>query len=142
MAKQYGFKSAFGCCYKKSSECLFAMELQKSSYSNLYYLNLNTYIQGVFSKEYVVHKDYLKKDMGNIFNRQPPQYSSIFDLETEMSDEERLEKLDICFNEFIIPYSERNLSVSGVRELARFNELMLLSTVKNELDRLYPEYDL
>lgn len=139
MAKQYGFKTAFGCCYKESSECLFVMELQKSNYSNLFYLNLKTYVQGVFGKEYLVHKDYLKKYMGNIFNRLTLQYSSIFDLESEMSDENRLEKLDICFYEFIIPYSEKNLSVSGIRELSKSNELKLISTVKDELDRLYPE---
>lgn len=139
IAKQYGFKTAFGCCYKESSECLFVMELQKSNYSNLYYLNLKTYVQGVFSKGYVVHKDYLKKYMGNVFNRLTPQYSSIFDMESEMSDEARLEKLNACFNEFIIPYSEKNLSVSGIRELSKSNDLKLTSTVKDELDRLYPE---
>lgn len=141
IAKQYGFKTAFGCCYKESSECLFVMELQKSNYSNLYYLNLKTYIQGTFGQKYIVHKDYLKKDMGNVFNRQPSQYSSIFDLETEMSDEDRFENLNVCFNDFIIPYSEKNLSVSGVRELAKSNELKLISTVKDELDRLYPEQE-
>ena len=139
IAKQYSFKTAFGCCYKESSECLFVLELQKSNYSNLYYLNLKTYIKGVFGKEYVVHKDYLKKDMGNVFNRQPPQYSSIFDLEVEMSDEKRLELLNTFFYDFIIPYSEKNLSVLRIRELAKTKEILLLPAVKKELDRLYPE---
>ena len=89
-AKKYGFRTAFGCCYKESSECLFVLELQKSNYSNLYYLNLKTYIQGVFGIRYTIHKDYLKKDMGDIFNRQPPEYSSIFDLEVDTPNEKRI----------------------------------------------------
>ena len=100
---------------------------------------MQNFAEHTFGQKYIVHKDYLKKDMGNVFNRQPPQYSSIFDLETEMSDEDRFENLNVCFNDFIIPYSEKNLSVSGVRELAKSNELKLISTVKDELDRLYPE---
>ena len=30
MAKKYGFKTAYGCCYKESAECLFVLELQRS----------------------------------------------------------------------------------------------------------------
>ena len=128
IAKQYGFRTAFGCCYKESSECLLVLELQKSNYSNLFYLNLKTYIQGVFGKKY----------MGNVFNRPPSEYSSIFDLENNMSDEKRLRMLHAFFNEFIVPYSEKNLSVAGIRELANTEEILLISTIEEELNRLYP----
>ena len=56
MAKQYGFKTAYGCCYKESAECLFVLELQRSYYSKLYYLNMKTYIQGAFGREYAFCK--------------------------------------------------------------------------------------
>ena len=42
------------------------------------------------------------------------------------------------FDDFVIPYEEKALSVSGVRELADEGRIFLLSTVKDELDRLYP----
>ena len=113
----------------------------KSYYSNLYYLNLKTFVQGVFDKEYIVHKDYLKKDMGDVFARQPSQYSFIFDLKTDISDENRVEMLNVFFNDFIIPYSEKNMSVLGLRELAKAKEILLLPAVKDELDRLYPLFD-
>lgn len=138
IAKQYGFRTAFGCCYKESSECLLVLELQKSNYSNLFYLNLKTYIQGVFGKKYTPCKECLKKYMGNVFNRPPSEYSSIFDLENNMSDEKRLRMLHAFFNEFIVPYSEKNLSVAGIRELANTEEILLISTIEEELNRLYP----
>lgn len=137
MAKQYGFKTAYGCCYKESAECLFVLELQRSYYSKLYYLNMRTYIQGVFGREYAFHKN-LKRDMGDVYNRPPKSYHPIFDLEEEMTDESRLVLLDACFNDFIIPYSEKNLSVSGIRECAASRVLLLLPAVRDEIDRLYP----
>ena len=138
-AKKYGFRTAFGCCYKESSECLFVLELQKSNYSNLYYLNLKTYIQGVFGIRHTIHKDYLKKDMGDIFNRQPPEYSSIFDLEVDTPNEKRIKMLNAFFDDFIVPYSEKNLSISGIRELVESKKILLTSAIEDELNRLYPK---
>lgn len=139
IAKQHGFKTAFGCCYKENSECIFVLELQKSNFGDYYELNMKTYIQGVFGQKYTINKDCFKKDIGDISNRPPRHFFSIFDLEAEISDKDRLEMLDAFFNHFVIPYSEKNLSVSGIRELAKAEEILLISTVKNELDKLYPE---
>jgi hypothetical protein len=80
----------------------------------------------------------LKRDMGDVYNRPPNSYLPIFDLEEELTDESRLVLLDACFNDFIIPYSEKNLSVSGIRECAASGELLLLPAVRDEIDRLYP----
>ena len=79
--------------------------------------------------------------MGDVFARQPSQYSFIFDLKTDISDENRVEMLNVFFNDFIIPYSEKNMSVLGLRELAKAKEILLLPAVKDELDRLYPLFD-
>ena len=80
----------------------------------------------------------LKRDMGDVYNHPPNFYLPIFDLEEELTDESRLVLLDACFNDFIIPYSEKNLSVSGIRECAASGELLLLPAVRDEIDRLYP----
>ena len=76
--------------------------------------------------------------MGDVYNRPPNSYLPIFDLEEELTDESRLVLLDACFNNFIIPYSEKNLSVSGIRECAASEVLLLLPAVRDEIDRLYP----
>lgn len=138
MAKSYGFKSAFGGCYKESSECIFVLQLQKSNFGDYYELNIKTYIQGTFGKKYVPDKDTIKKYMGNVFDRQPKEYCSLFDFDIAMSDEDRMQTLKKFFDDFVIPYEEKALSVSGVRELADEGRIFLLSTVKDELDRLYP----
>ena len=80
----------------------------------------------------------LKRDMGDVYNRPPNSYLPIFDLEEELTDESRLVLLDACFNDFIIPYSEKNLSVSSIRECAASEVLLLLPAVRDEIDRLYP----
>ena len=139
MAKSYGFKSAFGGCYKESSECIFVLLLQKSYYGNLYYLNVKTYIQGVFGKKYIPDKGTMKKYMGNIFNRQPSEYNFLFDLEFAMSDEDRIQTLKKFFDDFVVPYEAKALSVSGIRELAQEKRILLISNVKDEMDRLYPQ---
>ena len=139
MAKSYGFKSAFGGCYKESSECIFVLELQKSYYGNQYYLNVKIYIQGVFGKKYIPDKGTLKKYMGNIFNRQPSEYNFLFDLEFAMSDEDRIQTLKKFFDDFVVPYEAKALSVSGIRELAQEKRILLISNVKDEMDRLYPQ---
>lgn len=42
------------------------------------------------------------------------------------------------FDEFVVPYEEKALSVSSVREMAEEGRIFLISTVRDELDRLYP----
>lgn len=42
------------------------------------------------------------------------------------------------FDEFVVPYEKKALSVSGVREMAEEGRIFLISTVRDELDRLYP----
>lgn len=76
--------------------------------------------------------------MGDIFNRQPKEYRPLFDFDTAMSDEARMLMLKKFFDEFVVPYEEKALSVSGVREMAEEGRIFLISTVRDELDRLYP----
>lgn len=138
VAKSYGFKSAFGGCYKESSECIFVFELQKSHFGDYYELNIKIYVQGTFGNRYRPDKDTIKKRMGNVFNRQPKEYRLLFDFDIAMSDEARMQMLKKFFDEFVVPYEEKALSVSGVREMAEEGRIFLISTVRDELDRLYP----
>lgn len=139
VAKSYGFQSAFGCCYKTSPECIFVLELQKSYFGDYYLLNVKTFIQGCFGQKHVIAKDCIKKYMGDVFNRQPPQYFPIFNFDIDIPDEKRMEMLTEFFDDFVVPYSEKNLTISGIRELGKKGKLLLLDSVEKELNRLYPE---
>ena len=47
IAKSNGFKFLYGGWYKESDDCIVVLELQRSNYSVLYYLNIKIYIRGV-----------------------------------------------------------------------------------------------
>ena len=139
MGKNYGFSTAYGTCYMESTECMFVLELQKSNYSNLYYLNMKFYIQGCFGLIYKKNKDTLKNDYGSEYTRPPKKYLDIFDLDVAISDRERIEKMNDMFNEFIVQYSKNALSLEGIKKLVNENKLEFLPIQVEELNRLIAE---
>jgi len=136
MGKIYGFKPAYGIFYIESTECLFVLELQKSNFSNLYYLNMKIFIQGYFGRTYSKDKETLKKHYGSVYTRLPDIYLYIFDLESDIPDTKRVEKMDNLFKEFIVPFSKKALFLRGIKELINENKLDLIPTELEELERL------
>jgi hypothetical protein len=133
VAKSNGFESAFGGWFKDSAESIVVLDLQKSNFGDYYEMNIKIFIQGMFGNSYSRSKDLVKRDIGNIFTRQPPEYKSVFDFDEPMDDEKRKEKLEQLFSKFIVPFSDKALSTSGIRELAEKGEITLLPAVKEEL---------
>lgn len=68
--------------------------------------------------------------------RQPPEYRSIFNFDESMSDDIRKTRLEQLFIEFIVPFTDRALSISGILELEKRNEIHLTSAVQSEIERL------
>ena len=128
-----GFESAFGGWFKDSAESIVVLDLQKSSFGNYYEMNIKIYIQGIFGNRYFRNKDLVKKDTGDIFRRQPLEYKSVFDFDESMDDDKRKEKLEKLFSEFIVPFTDKILSKSGIKKLAEKGEITLLPAVKEEL---------
>ena len=133
IAKSNGFESAFGGWIKDSIDCIVVLDLQKSNYGDYYEMNLKVYIQGVFGISYTRNKDLVKKDTGDIFRRQPAEYKALFDFDESMVDDKRKEKLEELFSDFIMPFTEKVLSKSGIRQLAETREIFLLPAIKAEL---------
>jgi len=133
IAKKSGFEPAFGGCFKESTECIICLILQKSRFSNYYYLNIKIYINGLFGNRYSKNKR-LMNDTGDVFRRQPKEYELIFDLETPMEENERKQKLESFFGEFLVPFTNKALTRLGIKELAQNNEIALLPAVKKELN--------
>lgn len=136
IANEFGFESAFDGWFKESEECIMALGLQKSGYGNYYYLNIKIYIQGVFGKNYIKSKDLVKKNVGNIFRRQPKEYQAALNLEDSIGDDKRKQELQKLFSNFLVPFSEKALTKSGIRTLFESGEISLLPAVKEELVRL------
>lgn len=136
IAVKSGFESAFGGWFKESNECIAVLGLQKSNFGNNYYLNIKTYIQGIFGISYLKNSDLVKKDMGDILMRQPKDYDLIFDMDSLIDDNERKQKLEELFVDFVIPYSDKTLSLAGINELAKNEKIPLYPAVKKELERM------
>ncbi|WP_228450865.1 DUF4304 domain-containing protein [Chryseolinea soli] len=130
VAKESGFESAFGGWWKESSETIVVLDLQKSNFNNLYYLNIKIYVQGISGKRYTRSKNLVKKDVGDIFRRQPPAYSSVLDIDPAENDSMRKDKLEKMFLEFLVPFADKALSKSGIVELAEKAEIYLPPAVK------------
>lgn len=133
-AKSNGFESAFGGWFKESTESIVVLDLQKSNFGDYYEMNIKIYIQGIFGNSYTRNKDLVKKDTGDVFRRQPPEYKSVFDFDEPMDDVGRKESLGKLFSEFIVPFTDKALSKSGIKDLAEKREITLLPAVKEELE--------
>jgi hypothetical protein len=133
IAKKNGFESNFSGWFKESNECIVVLDLQKSDYSNIYYLNIRIYIQGIFGNYYSKNKNLVKNDTGDIFRRQPKEYNDAFDLELAMDVDKRKELLEKLFSDFLNPFSEKVLEKANFKKLEQNNEIYLLPAVKKEL---------
>ncbi len=134
-SKKNDFESAFGGWFKESSESIVALFLQKSNFGNNYYLNIKVFVQGSFGIYYQKTKD-LKFATSDILRRQPNEYNDVFDLEVPLDDAFREEKLEELFVSFVVPFTNKALSRKQILDLEETNELVLLSSVKEELEKL------
>ena len=80
--------------------------------------------------------DLAKKYRGNCFGRQPSEYNDIFDLEEDMEDEYRKERLEYFFKNFLAPLLPKLLSLSDLSKLPEYGDIFIPSAVKNEILRL------
>jgi len=135
IAKENGFEKAFGSWFKESKECILVLELQKSNFGDYYEMNVKVFIQGAFGNKYFKNKDLAKKDMGDVFTRQPKEMRNVFIFDdVQMTDEERISNTKKLFNEFIVPFTNKALLRSGIKELAEEGKIILLPAVKKELE--------
>ncbi|MDO5665162.1 MAG: DUF4304 domain-containing protein [Bacteroidia bacterium] len=136
IANSNSFESAFGGWFKESTESIIVLNLQKSNFGDYYEMNIKIYIQGMFGNNYSKSKNLVKSDIGDVFRREPTEYKSVFDLEELMNDEKRKERVEQLFSEFIVPFTDKALSKSGIGKLAEKGEIFLLPAVKEELAEL------
>jgi len=137
VARKNGFEKAFGGWFKESQECLLVLDLQKSNFGDYYEMNVKIFVQGVFGSHYVKSKNLVKKDIGDIFTRQPNEMKNvlIFD-DVQMTDVERIVNTEKLFDEFIVPFAQKAMSITGIKELAAQGIITILPAVEQEIQRL------
>jgi hypothetical protein len=135
LAKKKDFEFAFNGWFKQSEECIFTMELIRSNFGRYYMIDLKIYVQGTFGNRYVKDK-ILLRNVGDFSTRTPKQFDAALDLEQQMEDVERTQSLESLFQDFVVPFSEKALTMHGIEELVKNEELYLLPAVKEELEKL------
>ncbi|UCA62269.1 DUF4304 domain-containing protein (plasmid) [Chryseobacterium rhizoplanae] len=133
IAKENNFLQAFGGWYKESPECIAILELQKSKYGNFYILNIKIFIQGSFDTLYSPTKELIKSPMGDIGKQ---IIDDVLSFDKDIPDELRKERLKELFSNNIIPFVNKLMTKANIIDLESKGEIMLLSSVKKELEKL------
>ena len=133
VAKANGFLKIFGGWYKESEECIAILELQKSNFGNYYQLNIKIFIQGIFDRTYPPSKDLIKSSIGHVNSNETKEYKNVLDFDEPLDDNLRTERLEELFKNHIVPFTNKTLTKSGIKELADQEKIFLLPAVKKEL---------
>lgn len=133
ITKSIGLETKFGGFVKETEEVIIVLSFQKSNYSSQVYLNIKLYVQGIFGKKYQLSREMVVNDVGDVFRRAPKDYDQIFDLGSDLPDNERIEYLKKFIDEFLSGYIRQASTVKGIILLAEQGELYLLPVVKRAL---------
>ena len=137
LAKQYGFKAISNNWFRESDECIVGINLQKSYYCNLYYLNINIFVHGIFGNHDIKEKDLMIKGTNSFSERSPKEYDDVFSLEMQMDDKERTQRLESFFAEYLGPLVEKALTRNGIKELVHANQISVFPSAKEELNEKF-----
>lgn len=113
VAVSRGFHYAGGFWYIESEECIITLDLQKSNYSDFYYLNIETFVHGLFGEHYVKNKALLRK-VGAVSLAPPGGYNKFFDLENLIDSDVRKRGFESVFDNYILPFTIHGLSRKGI----------------------------
>ncbi|MFZ1677679.1 MAG: DUF4304 domain-containing protein [Saprospiraceae bacterium] len=111
LLKGQGYKKKGNVWKKETSELLKMIELQKSNFRNLYYLNFGFNFNNL---DYSEVRSHIVNRLGG---RNPEENTFIdvtLDLENDMSDEKRKLSIQKLLNEILIPQIEQINSESDV----------------------------
>lgn len=133
LIQSIGFKSVFSGWIKESEESIVVLDFQKSNHANQLQLNIKIFVHGIFEKKLVKNKNLVKNDLGDIFRREPIEYSDLFDFSKAMEDSTRMDKLKLFFDKFLIPFTENALIKSGILTLSERGDVFLLPAIKKEI---------
>ena len=131
--------------WSREDECITAIQLQKSNWSKLFYVNILVYTRGAFGwnvSDLTEAMALWERGRGGgaaiADRRLPSEFNPACDLQSSLSDEERRKQLSDAVA-FLDIFSKRAKSRSGVRLLAEDELLFLTPPALAELDRLDAE---
>ena len=116
IAKKYGFAFRHGAWFMEFPEVINVLDVYKSYYSTLYYLNVKQYIQGAFGRQHEISKE-LVQYPGHTFSSQPRELQQYLDFNQEISLTERIDAIDNYFERSLMPYIIKTQTKGGIIKL-------------------------
>ena len=138
IARRYGFKTIYGGWYKESEDTMVIIHLLHSYYSRLYYFDFKINIRGVFGRNSISKVD-VQSSVANIEISSPVEYWDLFNLETELDADTRRVMLEKLFETYVVPLTNKALSLEGIEELVNAGKISIEPVVKEELDKKLQE---
>src|SRR5262245_40815130 len=111
LATQGGFSKTKSAWFRVTPETIVGLDLQRSGYSRLYFLNLKVWVQSLWDDRYSASD--LIGETGHIFRREPREFSDALDLENEFPPGIREARIEELFRTFVVPLSRQLGSREG-----------------------------
>jgi len=124
---RHGFRKKSNTWYAYEGDIIKVIYLQKSSYSNLYYVNLSIYFQAIqyatMPKESECH---LRTRLDNELVGYDKEYDYLFDLGKQHVDNDSYkEALNSCVENVILPQLDLIKTKEGFQQIIERNPVML-----------------
>jgi hypothetical protein len=132
-----GFRKKGNSWYKASDATILVANLQRSSFSDAYYVNLGVWVKSMgdtdFPKE---HQCHIRQRLCSLCDT---PCKPLFDAEDRsMTDDERMAKIEALILEYAIPFLNDCSSTDGILRLFESNRLrgaMIRKDVRSKLAR-------
>jgi len=132
--KKIGFQKLKTAFFKESDDTLVFLVPRKSGYSNLYYLRLKVELKPI---EYnFVFSEYIRHDVADILMSIDTDMRELFDLENDLVDSERIEKMEEFFKGKVDTLVSIMLSKEKIINLSQNDDLFILPNTKTKLGLL------
>jgi hypothetical protein len=112
------FEKKSGSWYGRSDEVIAVSNLQKSQYGPRYYFNQGFFLRQLDEELYPKpNKCHVQLRLDGLIPAAEERIAELFDLEREMSDDQRMRELRVLLDEELLPVIERGSTVDGLRSM-------------------------
>jgi hypothetical protein len=114
VAKAAGFTRKGGSWYRRNDDLVEVLNLQKSNYSNKYYLNYAIWVSGVSVVAFPpAHQCHIQTRADEVIGS---EVDHLLDLEAEVPGPERVLALGTLLRERLVPFMEECRTLDGLRK--------------------------
>ena len=130
-ARKLNFEKLKTAFVRESDDALVFLIPRKSGYSNLYYLRLKVALKP--AEKNFDKFEFIKHDVGDIMMSIDLDNKELFDLENDLTDVERTERVEIFFKSNVDLWVNNMLSKKRIVELHQKENFFLLPYAQSKL---------